>query len=92
MGTAKPAKRSRSSVGFRIAVGLAVVGLGEAAGAVWLGLAHGDVKGFTVYSSGQVASDLAFAPFPVMAAVIARQQPHNRYWVLLALGGGSVAP
>jgi signal transduction histidine kinase len=88
MGTGTPAKGWwQSSLAFRFAVGLAVIGLGEAIGAVWLGLAHGDVKGFTLYSSGQVANDLAFAPFPVMAAVIARQQPRNRYWVLLALAG-----
>ena len=72
---------------FAVAVVLAIVGVAEAGAAVWLGLARGPVRGFMPYDGIAVAKDLAFALFLVMAAVIARRQPRNRYWMLLAAAG-----
>ena len=77
----------RSNRIFGIALGLAILGVAEAGAAVWLGVARGPVRGFLPYDGLAVAKDLAFAPFLIVAAVIARRQPRNRYWVLLAAAG-----
>src|ERR1019366_2413248 len=88
MTTVTAAERTpRSNVAFRVACVLAAIVVAEAAGSVWLGLARGSVRGFSDYGFGSAATDLAFAPFAVMAAVIARKQPRNRFWVLLAVAG-----
>ena len=88
MTTVTAAERApRSNVAFRVALVLAAIEVAEAAGSVWLGLARGPVRGFSAYGFGGAATDLAFAPFAVMAAVIARRQPRNRFWVLLAVAG-----
>src|SRR5258708_15452538 len=88
MATAISADGSpRSNRIFGIAVVLAILGLAGAGAAVWLGLARGPVRGFATYDGLAVAKDLAFALFPIVAAVIARRQPDNRYWVLLAAAG-----
>jgi len=80
-------RRRRSTNAFHVAFGIAVVGVLEAVMTVWLGFAHGPVMGFTPYTAAQATNDLAFALFPIVAMVIARHQPRNRYWVLLAAAG-----
>ncbi len=77
----------RSDHVFTIAVVLAILGVAETSAALWLGLARGPVRGFASYDGLSLAKDLAFALFPIVGAVIARRQPGNRYWVLLAIAG-----
>jgi signal transduction histidine kinase len=72
---------------FGSAVILAILGVAEASAAVWFGLARGAVRGFEPYNGLSVGHDIAFALFLIVAAVIARRQPRNRYWVLLAAAG-----
>src|SRR5258708_12644143 len=77
----------RSDHVFTIAVVLAILGVAETSAALWLGLARGPVRGFASYDGLSLAKDLAFALFPIVGAVIARRQPCNRYWGLLAIPG-----
>ena len=76
-----------SAIAFRVALCLAVVGVVDAVVTVWIGSARGDIRGFSPYTASQAANDLAFALFPIVAAVIARHQPRNLYWLLLAAAG-----